>query len=202
MSVPRVYLASASPRRRELLAQIGVEYRLVSVQVDETLRPKEAPGDYVARLALEKARAGRATLAGEADAPVLGADTSVVVEGAILGKPRNRADALEMLGRLSGRDHQVLSAVALVAVGREAVRVQVSRVWFRPLMPGEAEAYWETGEPADKAGAYAIQGRAACFAQRLDGSYSGVMGLPLYETCELLREFAIWTADRGPGLHE
>lgn len=192
MPPARVYLASASPRRRELLRQIGVAYRLLSVAVDETPRPGEPPADYVARLALAKARAGMAeTRRRRAAWPVLGADTSVVVDGAILGKPRDRAEGLAMLALLSGREHAVLSAVALATASRQAVKVQESRVRFRELSPAERAAYWDSGEPADKAGGYGIQGRAAAFVAELRGSYSGVMGLPLFETAELLREFGL-----------
>jgi septum formation protein len=187
---PHVYLASASPRRQALLTQIGIGYTLLHAGVDESLRPGESAGDYVRRVALEKVRAGRALLAGDAASPVLGADTAVVVDGRIMGKPRDRDEGIDMLLALSGRSHQVLSAVALSA-GREAVRVSESRVTFRTLTQGQCAAYWDTGEPRDKAGGYAIQGRAAVFVSRLEGSYSGVMGLPLYETAELLREFGI-----------
>ncbi len=186
-----IYLASGSPRRRELLAQIGVSYQILSVAVDETPLAGEDPSHYVSRLALAKARAGHASLQGLALRPVLGADTSVAVDGTILGKPRDRTEGLAMLAALSGRTHRVLSAVALVAGAREATRVQESQVRFRPLTASECQAYWDTGEPADKAGAYAIQGRAAAFIIELIGSYSGVMGLPLFETSELLRDFAI-----------
>ena len=191
MSCLHLYLASASPRRRKLLRQIGVSYRLLRVAVDEAPLPAEAPPDYVARLALDKARAGCAALGRRKPAPVLGADTAVVVDGLILGKPRDRADGLAMLARLSGREHQVLSAVALATTQRAAAIVQESRVRFRALSPEECVAYWDSGEPLDKAGGYAIQGRAAAFIHDLRGSYSGVMGLPLYETAELLRTFAV-----------
>lgn len=191
MQQASIYLASGSPRRRELLAQIGVSYQILSVAVDETPLAGEDPSHYVSRLALAKARAGHASLQGLALRPVLGADTSVAVDGTILGKPRDRTEGLAMLAALSGRTHRVLSAVALVAGAREAARVQESQVRFRPLTASECQAYWDTGEPADKAGAYAIQGRAAAFIIELIGSYSGVMGLPLFETSELLRDFAI-----------
>jgi septum formation protein len=187
---PHVYLASASPRRRELLTQIGVEYTLLHAEVDETLHRGESAADYVRRVALEKVRAGCALLPGEATAPVLGADTAVVVDGCIMGKPRHREEGIGMLLALSGRSHEVLSAVALGA-GRVAVRVSESRVTFRALTPAQCAAYWATGEPHDKAGGYAIQGRAGVFVSRLEGSYSGVVGLPVYETAELLREFGI-----------
>ncbi len=191
MPAPHLYLASASPRRRELLRQIGVRYRLLRLAVDETPLAEESPHAYVARLALLKARSGCARLGRRLPAPVLGADTAVVVEGAIFGKPRDRADGLAMLARLSGREHQVLSAVALATPERDAVRVQDSRVRFRALTPAECLAYWDSGEPQDKAGGYGIQGRAAAFIVELQGSYSGVMGLPLFETAELLREFGV-----------
>jgi len=187
---PQVFLASASPRRQALLTQIGIGYTLLHAGIDEALLPDESAGDYVRRVALEKVRAGRAQLAGDAGSPVLGADTAVVVDGRIMGKPRDRDEGIDMLLALSGRSHQVLSAVALAA-GREAVRVSESRVTFCTLTQVQCAAYWDTGEPRDKAGGYAIQGRAAVFVSRLEGSYSGVMGLPVYETAELLREFGI-----------
>jgi len=180
-----LYLASASPRRGQLLEQIGVRYRSLAVNVDEARHADEPPELYVLRLALEKARAGRARLAPNDPLPVLGADTAVVVDGDILGKPRDRAHALAMLARLSGRVHHVYTGVALAAE-EEQTRLSVSAVAFRPLSLEECAAYWQTGEPADKAGAYAIQGRGAVFITRLEGSYSGVMGLPLHETAELL----------------
>ncbi len=181
---PSIYLASASPRRRELLAQIGVSFDVLEVALDEAQRPEEAPEIYVVRLALAKAQAGYAQ---RGDRPVLGADTAVVVDDAILGKPRDRADGLAMLARLAGRTHHVYTGVALVTAEGEAhSRLSVSSVTFRPLTDAEPPAYWDSGEPADKAGGYAIQGRAAMFIARLEGSYSGVMGLPLFETAELL----------------
>jgi len=173
------------------LEQIGVRYRLLDIDVPEQHAPGEAPEEYVLRLALAKARAGRALLApGQGRVPVLGADTAVVLDGAILGKPAGRDEALDMLARLSGRSHQVLSAVAL-AGATEAARLSVSLVSFRDTQPAEREAYWASGEPADKAGGYAVQGRGAVFIARLEGSYSGVMGLPLFETAALLAEFGI-----------
>ncbi|MCP5420091.1 MAG: septum formation inhibitor Maf [Gammaproteobacteria bacterium] len=187
----QVYLASSSPRRRELLEQIGIRYSLLNVSVDEIRLATEQPADYVRRLALTKARAGWDSLGADPSRPVLGADTAVIVDGAVLGKPRDRTEGLAMLSRLSGREHQVLSGVALVMAEREAVRVQTSRVRWRALSAAECQAYWETGEPGDKAGGYGIQGRAAAFITELRGSYSGVMGLPLFETAELLGEFGI-----------
>jgi len=187
---PLIYLASRSPRRRELLTQIGVAHRLLDVEVDETPRPGESPADYVLRVSQEKAKVGRIAVAGAQFLPVLAADTCVVVEGCMLGKPRDREEGLQMLQRLSGKSHHVYTAVALAGGGLES-RLSLSRVTFRVLSRGECEVYWESGEPLDKAGGYAIQGRAAQFISDLQGSYSGVMGLPLYETAELLRQGGI-----------
>lgn len=184
-----IYLASASPRRRELLAQMGVPAQRLVVEVDETLAPDESPQRYVSRLALDKARAGWRAAQRHADAPVLGADTAVVLDGRVLGKPCDRHDGLAMLADLSGRSHRVLSGVALVQGRREAVTVSVSTVTFRTLSERECRDYWESGEPSDKAGAYAIQGLGAVFVSHLEGSYSGVMGLPVYETARLLGDF-------------
>lgn len=193
MTIPYdIYLASASPRRRELLEQIGIHYRQLLVEVPEVQEEDEVAEMYVLRVALEKARAGRARLAPGDTTPVLGADTAVVIDGEVLGKPRDREHALAMLARLSGRWHQVMSAVALAgADGEEHSRLSVNTVHFRAIETQEAEAYWESGEPCDKAGGYAIQGRAAVFIERLEGSYSAVMGLPLFETAELLQQFGI-----------
>lgn len=199
--MPALYLASASPRRRELLLQIGVPHRLVAAGIDESVRPGEAAPDYVERLAREKAAAGLAALDGtardgEAAACVLGADTAVVLDGRILGKPEGRAEGLAMLAALSGRRHEVLTAVALCDATRCLSRVVRSEVQFRPLTAAEREAYWASGEPCDKAGGYGIQGLGAVFVSRLEGSYSAVVGLPLCETAELLAAFGIpcWQA--------
>lgn len=189
MSEFQLYLASASPRRRELLDQLGVTYQLLHVDVDESTQAGESPAEYALRVAAAKALAGQAML-GPNDKPVLGADTAVVVDGQVFGKPHDRADALHMLQQLSGRSHQVLSAVA-VAADELYTELSVSEVTFRQLSEAEIEAYWQTGECRDKAGAYAIQGRAALFISQLSGSYSGVMGLPLYETGKLLKKVAI-----------
>ncbi len=186
-----IYLASASPRRRELLAQIGVGYKLLQVDVPEVPGPAESPEEYVLRVALAKARAGFSRLESGDPHPVLGADTAVVLQGEVLGKPQDREDALAMLQRLGGREHLVLSGVALVSAEQEQSRLSVSHVRFRPIGDAEARAYWHTGEPADKAGGYGIQGMAAMFIERLEGSYSGVMGLPLFETAQLLAQFGI-----------
>ena len=182
---PDLVLASASPRRRELLRQIGVTFRVVPADVDETVLPGETPADYVVRLARAKAlevmrREGGAL-------PVLGSDTAVILDGDILCKPLDRADAERMLGRLSGRTHEVFSAVAL-ALSPERVldRLNVTRVTFAELEPAWIRAYCETGDPMDKAGAYGVQGRAAEKISRIEGSFYGVMGLPLFETSQLL----------------
>ncbi len=186
------HLASASPRRRELLNQLGLRFEQFSVDVPETLRPGEVAEVACLRLALAKARAGRARLSADDPLPVLGSDTVVAVDEHVLGKPADRTDALSMLARLSGRTHEVYTAVAVVgADGTEQSRLSVSHVTFRAITATEAAAYWASGEPADKAGAYAIQGLGAIFVERLEGSYSGVMGLPLFETAELLAAFGI-----------
>lgn len=189
--VTDIYLASASPRRRELLDQLGVKYELLAVNIDEVRQAGETPEDFVQRMAVEKAMAGLQT-APDDTRPVMGADTVVVLDAVLMGKPQDREDGIAMLQQLSGRSHRVISAVALVGPrtgGQAIVRLNASNVTFRDLSQAECEAYWETGEPADKAGAYAIQGQAAAFITRLEGSYSGVMGLPLYETAELLQTY-------------
>lgn len=191
MSEYQIYLASNSPRRRELLDQIGVSYRVLRVEVDESSRPGEEASVLVQRLALAKARAGHASLPAGDDKPVLGADTLVVCDGRILGKPHERAAGLAMLEMLSGRSHEVFTAVALVNSQRKGVLLNRSQVRFRDIAPAEAAAYWDSGEPLDKAGGYAIQGLGAVFIAELTGSYSGVMGLPLFETARLLNEFEI-----------
>lgn len=186
-----LFLASASPRRRELLAQIAVPCVTQIASIDESPLPAEPAAVYVERLALEKARAGLRALGERADAVVLGADTAVVLDGRILGKPADFAESREMLLSLSGRSHQVMTAVALVGAGRESSRVVTSEVGFRTLGEAEIEAYWASGEPCDKAGSYGIQGLAAVFVNRVQGSYSAVVGLPLCETAEMLGQFGI-----------
>ena len=192
--MPALFLASASPRRRELLTQIGVPFSLLSVAIDETPDPAESPDVYVQRLAREKALAGLALL-NDASACVLGADTTVVLDQRILGKPIDKQDALATLQTLSGREHQVLTAVALASRAGCVVRLVSSQVRFRSIRPDEAEAYWASGEPQDKAGSYAIQGWGAIFVSALEGSYSGVVGLPLCETAQLLDAYGLeyWT---------
>lgn len=182
-----VYLASRSPRRADLLSQLGVRFELVDVDVDESARAGEAVEAYVTRLARAKVEAARARLGSRASNPILAADTAVALDGVIFGKPGGRSEALEMLRRLSACSHQVLSAVAVYAAGALHTAVSMSEVSFRAISAAEAAAYWDSGEPADKAGSYAIQGRGAMFVERLAGSYSGVVGLPLYETAQLLR---------------
>ena len=186
----QLYLASQSPRRAALLQQIGVDFEVLPVSVDETMAVDEAPGNYARRLAMEKAQAGWCALPPRRQRPVLGADTIVIAAGTVMGKPADRQQAIAMLQALSGSTHEVITAVAL-AGEHESVCSQCSRVTFRRLTRQECEAYWDSGEPCDKAGGYAIQGLAAMFITRLDGSYSGVMGLPLYETTELLKSFGI-----------
>jgi septum formation protein len=178
---PVLVLASASPRRRELLWQIGVPHQVAVADIDERPLAGEAAADCVQRLARAKAQCiWREGL------PVLGADTAVVLDGQMLGKPRDRGAALAMLARLSGRTHRVLTAVALVNQRGAQLRLSESEVQFRQLAPAECALYWDSGEPRDKAGGYAIQGLAAVFISALHGSYSGVMGLPLFETAALL----------------
>ena len=193
----QLILASASPRRGELLQQIGVQFRVIVSNSEETPAPGEAAEAYVRRVAVAKARAVWQRLPMHEQCPVLGADTEVVLDGEILGKPADRNAGLAILARLSGRAHEVLSAVALVYGGVEALRVSRSRVSFRSTTAQEREAYWNCGEPVGKAGGYAVQGLGAVFISRLDGSYSGVMGLPIFETTELLREYGIEVLSGG-----
>jgi septum formation protein len=185
---PVLCLASASPRRRELLSQIGVSHIVAVADIDESAVPGETPRAYVIRLAREKALAIQH--AGQ-QLPVLAADTTVVVDGKIFGKPHDQAQAVYMLGKLAGRAHQVLTAVALANSHGVTERLSSSTVRFRKISAEECVAYWATGEPRDKAGGYAIQGLGAVFVESLNGSYSGVMGLPLFETGELLRAAGI-----------
>lgn len=186
-----LYLASQSPRRRELLRQIGVVFDVLDADVPEQREPGEPATDYVSRVAREKAGAGLLQVVAIPGAVVLGADTEVVLDDQVFGKPADAADAERMLRRLSGRAHRVISTVWAVAAGREERASSESTVEFAELSDAAIAAYVATGEPFGKAGAYAIQGRAAAFVRRLDGSYSGVMGLPLYETAALLQRFGI-----------
>ncbi|ELY2497992.1 septum formation inhibitor Maf [Cronobacter muytjensii] len=182
-----LYLASGSPRRQELLGMLGVTFERLVSGVEEQRAEEEAPQDYVTRLARDKARAGVALAA--RDLPVLGADTIVVLDGDVLEKPRDAAHAAEMLGRLSGQTHQVMTAVALADRQRVRERLVITRVTFRTLTAQDIAAYVGSGEPMDKAGAYGIQGLGGCFVRSIEGSYHAVVGLPLVETWELLSEF-------------
>ncbi|MCB1598499.1 MAG: Maf family protein [Lysobacterales bacterium] len=184
-------LASASPRRLELLRQIGIEPRVCAVDIVECQTELESAAEYSRRIARDKAVAGRALCADNVDNWVLGADTEVVVDGLPLGKPQDPEDALRMLRLLSGREHQVLSSVALIGPHFDEVMLQSTSVRMARIAAAEMQAYVESGEPFGKAGAYAIQGRAACFIASIAGSYSGVMGLPLFETATLLRRVGL-----------
>ena len=191
MTTGFIYLASASPRRSALLAQIGVPFRVLAAEVDEDALAGEAPAAYVERVALAKVDAGWERVQHASPAPVLAADTAVVVDDELFGKPAGEAEALAMLARLSGRSHRVLSAVALRWQEVREARVAISEVRFRATTAAERLAYCRSGEPYDKAGGYAIQGQAAVFVEHLSGSYSAVMGLPLCETAALLANFAL-----------
>jgi septum formation protein len=187
---PKIILASNSPRRRELLEQIGLTFLVAPADVDESVRDGEAPKDYAERLALDKARAAASRAK---EGIVIAADTFVVVGDAIFGKPVDAADARRMLSELSGRGHEVLTGLAVVdaATGRSAVRTSATGVWFRELSDREIAAYVATGEPLDKAGAYGIQERGALLVERIEGCYSNVVGLPLSLLGEMLREFGV-----------
>lgn len=193
MMKKRLYLASRSPRRAELLQQLGLETIFMAADVDESPLPDEAPHDYVLRLAQAKAETGLAALqaqGGEA-LPLLAADTTVAIDGLILGKPEDDADARAMLLRLSGRWHEVHTGVAVASASGVHVRLSTTRVEMTTLDEATIQAYIATGEPRDKAGAYGIQGLASTFIRRIEGSYSGVMGLPVFETSELLKQAGI-----------
>ena len=184
-----LYLASQSPRRKQLLEQIGVAFALLQVDVPEVRQPGESAEDYVSRVAREKALAGLSAVRDSDDrATVLGADTEVVLDDRVFGKPSDAEDAAAMLRALSGRAHRVISTVWCVDASRQQTATSVSEVRFAELTGAEVDRYVATGEPFGKAGAYAIQGRAAAFIEHLSGSYSGVMGLPLHETARLLRK--------------
>ena len=190
----QLILASASPRRKELLDQIGVRYIVHPVDIDETPKQAEAAKDYVIRVAAEKSKAGLETV--DSLLPILAADTSVVIDGQVLGKPENEAHAKEMMKQLSGRTHSVYSAVSLRINDREAETkhfqaLSLTEVSFRKITSTEIKGYWKTGEPQGKAGGYAIQGLASIFVQSINGSFSGVVGLPLFETAELLSKQGI-----------
>lgn len=183
---PEIILASASPRRAKLLDQLGVNYSIQIVDIDESNRENELPEDLVQRLALEKSQA--ISTEDAQNKPVLGADTLGVLHGELLVKPKDFEHAKHMLSNMSGNWHEILSAVALSYNGKTLICLNKNRVLFRQLSLAEIEDYWHTGEPQDKAGAYAVQGLAAAFIERIEGSYSGIMGLPLFETADLLKQ--------------
>jgi septum formation protein len=183
-----LYLASTSPRRRELLQQLDLEFSILRVDIDESRLGDETPEVYVARLAREKAGAGLARIA---EGVVIAADTTVALGDVVLGKPGSCAEAIAMWQQLSGREHRVLTGVAVANRREMLVEVVTTTVRFRGISAEEMHAYWLSGEPVDKAGAYAIQGRGAVFVSRIDGSYSNVVGLPLMETAALLARFDI-----------
>lgn len=187
----KILLASASPRRRELLSQIGVQHEVLLVDVDEAPRAGESAEILVQRLALEKAAAGFLHQNYVPPLPALGADTIVLLGDKIINKPVDKADGIAMLKSLSGETHQVFTAVALVDAQKSLCLVNRSKVTFRKLTDADIENYWNTGEPLGKAGGYGIQGMAAQFISKIEGSYTGVMGLPLYETAELLKDFGV-----------
>ena len=189
LTEPNLLLASASPRRSDLLNQMGVSFEVLAVDIDESRQGDESPVDYVSRLAMEKAQAGFARQDGQL--PSLGADTIVVFDGQIFGKPRDQQHAETMLMALSGKVHSVFTAVAIDNGSGTALAVSETRVEFRTISQSECLIYWQSGEPQGKAGAYAIQGRGGVFVEKLEGSYSGVVGLPLAETEQLLNKFSV-----------
>jgi septum formation protein len=183
-----IYLASRSPRRRELLQQIGVDFAVISADIDESVQAGEAPRQYVERIAIEKAQAGLSKLNGKEKRPILAADTAVIVDGQIFGKPVNDDDARRMLKQLSAKSHQVMTAVALAYNGTIEQATSVSEVRFAQLSEADIDWYLATGEGQDKAGSYAVQGLGALFIEEIKGSYSGIMGLPVRETGQLLKQ--------------
>lgn len=186
-----LYLASKSPRRAELLARLGVDFGVLDLDIPEQRQPGEPAEEYVRRVAREKAGAGLLTVMAVPHAIVLGADTEVILDDEVFGKPRDAEDAAAMLRRLSGRTHHAVTAVSVVSAGREAQAVSVSEVSFAELDEEEITTYLATGQAEGKAGAYGIQGAAERFVRHLSGSYSGVMGLPLHETSQLLKTFGV-----------
>lgn len=187
--MPDLYLASKSPRRRELLQKMAVQFDVVDVNVPEVHQTGEAATDYVCRLAMAKAQAG-GTVVGDR-VPVLGSDTVVVLNGNVLEKPLDQSHFVEMMTSLSGVEHQVMTAVALVLGDTSQVQVETTKVCFRQLSATDIAEYWQTGEPQDKAGGYGIQGIGGTFVEKVEGSYSGVVGLPLQRTQQLLQAFAV-----------
>lgn len=197
MTAPVLHLASASPRRRDILTALDIPFTWRGVDIDESRKEAEGVEALVCRLAIEKALAGAA--ADDAVLPVLGADTIVALDDAVFGKPASEDDALAMLGALSGKAHSVLTAVALVSNGSVETALSTTEVRFRDIRPDEARAYWHSGEPRDKAGAYAIQGHGAVFVASISGSYSGVVGLPVFETARLLEQVGIRIFEANTG---
>jgi len=195
-----IYLASASPRRAVLLTQLGLEFEVVPANLDESFREGEACAEYVQRLSLEKARSVSSKLVSNGGT-ILAADTVVILDGRAMGKPIDQDDGMRMLSELSGRSHEVFTAVSVCNESREASVLNRSTIRFRVISRAEINAYWHTGEPVDKAGAYAIQGRGAIFVEALRGSYTGVMGLPLFETARLLNDFGYRFLQPSAGSH-
>jgi septum formation protein len=195
----RICLASQSPRRQALLQQIGVSFDVFPANIDEQKQPGETPSEYVKRLSLAKALAVWQEPCFSKDRPVLASDTAVVLGDEVLGKPIDEAEGKAMLRALSGRWHQVITGVALIYGEQNSYRECISKVLFRPLSDTDIEHYWLTGEGRDKAGCYAVQGYAATFIRTIEGSFSGIMGLPLFETCELLDQWNIvyWPHQTG-----
>jgi septum formation protein len=184
------YLASASPRRRDLLKSMGFEVKVCPSDIDESPLLDELPVDYVQRLSIEKARTAYTTFTSvQDDKPFMGSDTIVVCRGQLFGKPKDRIDAMRMWQIMSGEDHQVLTAITLLNSDKEVTKLSVSKVTFCDISEASMDVYWKSGEPKDKAGAYGIQGLAAAWVESIDGSYSGIMGLPLFETNEALKSF-------------
>lgn len=181
-----IHLASSSPRRHQILEALGVRFTASGVDIDETRYDGEPVAEMVVRLAVAKAQAARASV--QDDLPIIGADTAVALDDRVLGKPGSQGEAMEMLARLSGRAHTVLTAVALDHAGEVSTATSVTEVRFREISPDEAHRYWQSGEPRDKAGAYAVQGLGGMFVEHVSGSYSGVVGLPVFETAGLLRK--------------
>jgi septum formation protein len=198
MTYESIFLASASVRRSRLLTQIGVRHEVCAQDLDERQHAGEAPQDYVERLAREKAAAAAQALGARADRPVLAADTAVVLGGRVYGKPAGEADCVAILSALSGRMHEVMTGLVVQHAGMMRRGFSVSRVRFRAIGAAEARQYWATGEPAGKAGAYAIQGLGAVFVEHIEGSHSGVMGLPLYETAALLDGLGVRRWQKAP----
>ena len=186
-----LYLASTSPRRKKLLQQIGLQFECLSIDVDESLLEAETAHEYVARLALSKAQAGLTSLGQQHDAWVIAADTTVVLDSHIIGKPQSLTQALAIWRSLSGQKHRVLTGVTVASHHQQKTQIVATDVYFRALSEQEMLDYWQTGEPQDKAGGYGIQGKGAIFVQKIDGSYSNVVGLPLTETAMMLREFGV-----------